>query len=133
MHDCRDCQALPRDERRAIEARLEIEGFLFHQSHISAKNVDRLRQHTQSPGPAVASTAAVVLQVAVIAPYKRKRLRTLRHVRPDLIKALVEMGLIWSTPVEDPADLEYSLSKPLERESLRLQTLEESLAEDIPF
>ena len=124
---------MPGDKRRAIEARLEIEGFLFHQSHISAKNVDRLRQHTQSPDPAVANAATVVLQVAVIAPFRRKRLRLLRHARPDLVEALVELNLLPFTPKEYPVDLDDGTSEPFARESFDARTLEESLAEDIPF
>ena len=108
IHVCRDCQALPKEERHAIEARLEIEGFLS-QSHISNKNLDRLRQHTSSPDPMIANAAAVVLQVAVIAPYKRKRLRVLRRVQPDLIAAVIDLGLTSWAPLtieQDWADLE---------------------------
>jgi hypothetical protein len=105
IHVCRDCQRLPKDERRAIEARLEIEGFLS-QSHISNKNLDRLREHTRSPDPTIVKAAGVVLQVAAIAPYKRKRLRALRRVQPDLIATLVDLGL------EDSDDLEYDTPEP---------------------
>jgi len=69
------------------------------QSHISNKNLDRLRQHTSSPDPMIANAAAVVLQVAVIAPYKRKRLRVLRRVQPDLIAAVIDLGPLHGPPL----------------------------------
>jgi hypothetical protein len=78
---CRDCQRLPKDERLAIEAGLDLDGFLFSQSHISKKNVERLRELCQSPTPGIATLAAIVLQIATIAPYKKKGLRRHRTAR----------------------------------------------------
>jgi hypothetical protein len=138
IHVCRDCQALPKEERRTIEARREIEGFLFHQSHISNRNLERLRELTRSNDPAIVKTAAVVLQVAVVAPYKRKRLRVLRRVQPNLIEALVDLDFLAPMdpfPTEEEWDWldEEDTSEALESEDFGFQEFEESLDEDIPF
>jgi len=59
-HICRDCAALPQDERDAILQTDEIVGFL-HQSHISERNVARLAVLAGSQNAEVARSRAVGL------------------------------------------------------------------------
>lgn len=94
-HVCKRCQRLPKSERRAIEDRDDIFGFM-HQSHISGKNVDRLEQLAKSETPQVASLAAIVLEVARVTPYKRRRLKILARNYRDLLRRLGETGLIFA-------------------------------------
>ena len=81
IHVCKRCWAKPRTERRAIEDQDDIFRFL-KQSHISEKNVIRLRQMERSDNPQVASLAQIVLDVARLKPYKTRRLKMLAHNHP---------------------------------------------------
>lgn len=92
IHVCNRCQKLPKSKRRAIEDRDDIFGFM-HQSHISKKNVARLEQLANSEEPRVASLAAIVLEVARVALYKRRRLKVLAQNHRDLLRKLGETGL----------------------------------------
>lgn len=92
-HICRDCQKLPASEREAIEQPDEIFGYL-RQSHISAKNIARLRELVGSENAHVAELAAVVLEVAKVKPHKKRRLKFLARERRDLLRKLDETGLI---------------------------------------
>ena len=93
IHVCNRCQKLPKSKRRAIEDRDDIFGFI-HQSHISKKNVARLEQLAKSEEPRVASLAAIVLEVARVTPYKRRRLKILARNHRDLLRKLGETGLV---------------------------------------
>ena len=87
IHVCKRCQRLPKSERRAIEDRDDIFGFM-QQSHISKKNVARLEQLAKSETPQVASLAAIVLEVARVTPYKRRRLKIIARNHRDLLRRL---------------------------------------------
>lgn len=95
IHVCKRCQRLPKSERRAIEDGDDIFGFM-HQSHISSKNVARLEQLVKSETPQVASLAAIVLEVARVTPYKRRRLKILARNHRDLLRRLEETGLVFA-------------------------------------
>ncbi len=95
IHVCKGCQSLPKSERRAIEDRDDIFGFM-HQSHISKKNVARLEQLAKSDDARVASLAAIVLEVARVTPYKRRRIKILGRNHRDLLRKLGETGLVFA-------------------------------------
>lgn len=95
IHVCKRCQRLPKSERRAIEDRDDIFGFV-HQSHISKKNVARLEQLAKSETPQIASLAAIVLEVARVTPYKRRRIKILARNHRDLLRRLGEAGLVFA-------------------------------------
>jgi hypothetical protein len=94
LHVCKHCQRLEKSQRRAIEARDEIFGFL-EQSHISKKNLARLERLAKSEEPCLARLAAIVLELARVTPYKRRRLKTLARNHPDLLCKLRETGLVF--------------------------------------
>jgi hypothetical protein len=71
----------------------EIFNYL-RQSHISDKNVSRLRKLAVSPNEEIAKLAGIVLEVAKIEPYKRRRLKELARKNRDLLYKLDETGLI---------------------------------------
>jgi len=56
--------------------------------------VRRLRELTNSENGTISELAAVVLEVAQVKPYKRRRLKVLARQRRDLIRKLDETGLI---------------------------------------
>lgn len=91
IHVCKRCSVKPKCERQAIEDTNEILGFL-QQSHISQRNVTRLGKMTKSDNVEVASLAAVVLSIAKVTPYRRRRFRLLAKVHPDLLRVLKDSG-----------------------------------------
>ncbi len=104
IHVCSECRKLPIEKRRAIEAHAEIEGFLDAQAHISRKNVARLKELSASKDPAVSEKAAVMLEVARIAPFKRRRFGRIRSAHPELWRRLVAAGLAWPEPEDEGPD-----------------------------
>jgi hypothetical protein len=92
-HVCRDCARLPKPERNAVEWEEEIFNYL-KQSHISAKNLARLKTLAASDDPRIAELAAIVSEVAAVKPHRRGRLRVLARERRDLLEALERTGLI---------------------------------------
>jgi len=94
-HVCRDCARMPKAERYAIEQEEEIFGFLT-QSHISGKNVARLKVLSTSENQRIAEFASIVLEVAQVKPYKKRRLQVLAKERRDLLHRLEETGLIFA-------------------------------------
>ena len=103
IHVCKRCQKLPKSQRQAIEDRDAIYGFM-HQSHISQKNVARLEKMAKSKEPQVASLAAIVLEVARVAPYKRRRIKILAGKHRDLLRKLAETGLVLACTWDLDAD-----------------------------
>jgi len=71
----------------------EIFGYL-KQSHISDKNVKRLKLLVKSESENIAKLANIVLEVANVKPYKKRRLKVLARERRDLLEKLEETGLI---------------------------------------
>ena len=92
-HVCKACSRRPKEEREEIEQSEEIFNYL-RQSHISDKNVRRLQELSQSANGKISELAAIVLEVAEVKPYKRRRLKVLARQRRDLIRKLDETGLI---------------------------------------
>ena len=93
IHVCKRCNAKPKSERQAIEDTDSILTFM-QQSHISEKNVARLKKLTKSENSQVASLASVVLKVAEVKPYKTRRLRFLAKMHPEILRDLEKTGLI---------------------------------------
>jgi len=86
---------MPKEDREAIEQEDEIFGFL-RQSHISDKNITRLEKLCKSSNPRISEKAGIVLEVAKVKPYKKRRLKVLARGRRDLLIKLDETGLIFA-------------------------------------
>ena len=93
IHVCKRCNVKPKSERQAIEDTDSILAFM-QQSHISEKNVARLKKLTKSDNSKVAALAAVVLKVAEVKPYKTRRLKFLAKMHPEILRDLEKTGLI---------------------------------------
>lgn len=91
---CSECRRLPPQVRADRLAILEIHGFVWRQSHISAKNMIRLRALTQSINAEVAELAAVVMQVGAVAPGRRRRFARIRNEHPMLGERMRALGLV---------------------------------------
>ena len=92
-HVCKECTRMPKEERESLEQSEEIFGFL-KQSHISDGNVARLRTLAGSSNPRIAELASITLEVALVKPHKKLRLKFLARERRDLLEKLRETGLI---------------------------------------
>jgi len=90
---CKECALLPLSTIDSISQLSEIEGFMF-QSHISKKNIIRLRELADSTNEQVASLATLVLEVSKVRPYKKRRLKVLSEKAPELLEKLYEFGLV---------------------------------------
>jgi hypothetical protein len=71
----------------------EIVGFLT-QSHISSRNLNRLKLLVESSDQEVADLASVVLEIGEARPYKRRRLKVLAKEHKDLFARLKELELL---------------------------------------
>jgi len=91
-HVCKECARMSRDERDAIEHADEIFGFM-NQSRISEKNLARLKMLVTSPSPHIADMADIMLQIAQIAPHKKRRMQVLARKYPDLLQRVNDTGL----------------------------------------
>jgi len=92
-HICKECSRKPKVEINEIDMEQEIFGYL-KQSHISDKNVKRLKLLVNSESDKIAELANIVLEVANVKPYKKRRLKVLARERRDLLEKLEETGLI---------------------------------------
>ena len=72
----------------------EIRGFLT-QSNISARNLKRLRELVNSSDQEIADLAKFVLEIGMVHPHKRRRIKFLARERRDLLNRLSEKGLWW--------------------------------------
>jgi len=70
---------MPREEREALEQWDEVSGFL-NQSRISPKNRQRLAALTKSPSAEVAKQAELILEIARVTPYRKRRLKILQKI-----------------------------------------------------
>ena len=81
---------MPREKRDRIEHLDELWGFL-DQRNISAKNIARLKSLVAQPEPEVQRLATLVLDVALVHPFKRRRWRHLAARHRDLFHRAVTM------------------------------------------
>jgi hypothetical protein len=118
------------------ERKIEEMYRFVHQSHISKKNVARLRVLLDDADEGVRNMAYVLIRVAAVRPYKRKRLRYIVKVDRILAKEFVEMffGDEWIDAPPDPFDQELSLGRHEDDESsICLNSASDESDVDIPF
>lgn len=89
-HVCKDCQRMPREKHDRIE-RLEELWNLLDQSRISEKNIGRLKTLIAHPDSEVQRLAKLILDVALVHPYRRRRWRHLTTRHGDLFHRAVEL------------------------------------------
>lgn len=81
----------------------EIRGFL-EQSHISKKNVARLEALASTANKRIADLATVVLEVAMVTPYRRYRIKNLARQHRDVLVRMEQVGLIPPLAEEEETD-----------------------------
>ncbi len=94
-HICKLCARKPKSERLQIDQAREIFGYLS-QSNISKKNIARLKSLIKSENAEISKKASIVLEVALVKPGKKRRLKFLAGERRDLLIQLEETGLIYA-------------------------------------
>ena len=94
-HICKECARKPSADRNEIDQTEEIFSFL-EQSHISKKNVARLTVLADSENDEISKLDGIVLEVAKVKPYKKRRLKVLARERRDLLEKMNETGLIFA-------------------------------------
>lgn len=94
-HICKKCSRKPKEVIQDSLASDEIFNFL-HQSHVSKKNISRLKVLVNSESKDVGHWASIVLQVALICPYKKRRLKNLAQKDKELLNKLNETGLVFA-------------------------------------
>ena len=99
---CKDCQRRPREEVARIEVTQELYGYL-EQSRISAGNLKRLTALSQHEDEHISAHAALILAIAKIYPYKKKRWKRLVKTHFSLFRAYKQFSGTW---IEDDEDLQ---------------------------
>jgi hypothetical protein len=94
-HVCKDCSKLPKDEIDAIEQEEEIFG-VMSQSNISKKNIVRLNELKLSENKHISEIASIALEVAMVKPRKKRRLKVLAKEHRELFIKVIESGLIYA-------------------------------------
>src|SRR6266481_6129317 len=82
-HICKKCTKRPKDEIQNIEIEQEIWSYL-NQSAISLKNLERLKTLTNLSNVEIANMASLVLEIAQLYPYKKKRFAQLAKEHKDI-------------------------------------------------
>ncbi|MEW6489215.1 MAG: hypothetical protein AB1578_15005 [Thermodesulfobacteriota bacterium] len=90
-HVCKDCARLPKAERERRQLLDDLWGYWF-QSNLSEKNRKHLGALREHPDAEIRAMAAVLHQVALVHPRKRRRLKRLRGEHPDLWAQLAALG-----------------------------------------
>jgi ribonuclease HI len=94
-HVCKECQRLPRADRKRSEELNELYGFIA-QSNISEKTVRRLETLCQASDDLMRELADAILQVAHLYPRKRRRYVRMSREHPLLLNRLKQvLGDAW--------------------------------------
>lgn len=92
-HICKECSQKPTEEIDETDQSEEIFDYL-KQSNISKKNITRLKKLACSENQKIEELASIVLEVALIKPHKRQRLKFLAKENRELLLKLESSGLI---------------------------------------
>lgn len=85
---CKKCQKRPKNEIREIEIFNELLNF-WEQSNISTFNIKRLRELLDSSSEKNRKLAQLTLDVALVKPHKKRRMKWLKRHNYDLYTRVV--------------------------------------------
>ena len=94
-HICKACSQKPKEEIEEIEQSEEIFNYL-NQSNISKKNIARLKKLVTSENDHISELANIALEVGLIKPRKKRRLKFLAKENRQLLYKLKKSGLIFA-------------------------------------
>jgi len=92
---CKKCSSLDKNTIGEIDETNEIFKFL-EQSNISKKNISRLGDLTCSENDNISYLSSIVLNVALVKPHKKRRIKFLAQNNRELLNKLEETGLIFA-------------------------------------
>ena len=90
---CRDCRSLPQELLQRDLAMCEILGYV-EQSNVSQKNIARLKSLASINDATFQSLRALILEIAQLAPRRRRRWKIVATRRRDLLLSAIEAGLV---------------------------------------
>ena len=93
MHICKKCASMPKEKRLFVEAQAHVYTFLS-QTHISDRNVSKLRQLAASKNLQVAQLANPMLETVLAAPRKRQRVILTMRMRDEISVRWAEAGIL---------------------------------------
>jgi hypothetical protein len=99
-HVCKECRRLPAAQREKSQIEEDLYGFV-RQSRISEKNMARLEVWAAHDDTEIREVAVVLLQVAEIAPGKRKRWKRVREANPELFERCLRLYLVSDEDLEN--------------------------------
>jgi hypothetical protein len=137
---CKACRRKPTEERERALQLEEITAFLA-QKNISAKNIARLEALIKTGHPETAEFAAIVRDIALIAPRKKHRIRNLRRNAGHLLERLHSLDLLSSMnileylfPLDDLFEHESAMHEPFANDYGLVYELVPSLrGDDFPY
>ncbi len=94
-HNCKKCSLKPKEVIQYSLQSEEIFNFMS-QSHISKKNISRLKMLMSSELRDIGQLASIVLKVALVCPYKKRRLKNLAQKDKALLEQLNKTGLVFA-------------------------------------
>lgn len=93
-HLCRACHSIPAAEREESELWGRLHD-LMDQSHISKKNIVWLKSLLEHSNQSIQAHAQLILYVAEIAPYRRKRYQRIELSSPKLLKQCLDADVLY--------------------------------------
>lgn len=89
---CKECRKKPDfKRRRALD---ELESYLFWQSNISRRNLNRLQELRDSDDEKIREMAQLVYDVARVKPQRRKRIGFLKRNHPEIFERFAKVARI---------------------------------------
>lgn len=92
-HICKECKRKPKEEIEEIDHLVEINNFM-DQSNISKKNKIRLKELVNSENKNISELAQLVLEVSMIKPTRKGRIKFLAKENRKLLLKLENKGLV---------------------------------------
>ena len=93
-HICKECFKLSKDDLDAIEKVRELVAY-WEQKNLSKKNINRIKNLAEDTNTEVSELAQVMLEVACITRYRKKRIQRILSQKQELIPRLEEVGLFF--------------------------------------
>ena len=96
-HICKQCASMPKEKRQFVQAQEEVYTFLS-QSHITDRNVSKLRQLAASENSRISRMACPMLEIVQAAPRKKQRALLTTKMRDAISAKWAESGIV---PIDD--------------------------------
>ena len=99
-HICKQCAKHPKEKLSDIKKIKELFSY-WDQKRLSKKNINRISMLSKATNNEVSELAQVILEVAHICPYRKKRIQRILIKKKEIIPRLETVGLIFDSCPED--------------------------------